>query len=67
MTPASVKFNKNKRDYFFILKANKLWKSQSQNRAGVRAAGGSKMELEKCKKDPSKIICLKGECFSGSP
>lgn len=66
MTPVSVKFNTNKRDYFFMLKTNKLWKPQSQNRAGARAAGGSKLELEKWKKSPSKIMCLKGECFSES-
>lgn len=67
MTPVSVRFNTNKRGYFFMLKANKLRKSQSQNRAGARAAGGSKLELEKWKENPSKIICLKGKCFSGSP
>lgn len=62
----SVRFKTNKRDYFFMLKANKVWKSQSQNRASARAAGGSKLELEKWKKSPSKIICLEGGCFSGS-
>lgn len=61
MTPVSDRFNTNKRDYFFMLKANKLWKSQSQNRAGARAAGGSKLQLEKWKKNPSKIVCLEGE------
>lgn len=63
---ASVRFKTNKRDYFFMLKANKVWKSQSQNRASARAAGGSKLELEMWKKNPSKIICLEGGCFSGS-
>lgn len=65
-TPVSVRFKTNKRDYFFMLKANKVWKSQSQNRASARAAGGSKLELEKWKKNPSKIICLEGGCFWGS-
>lgn len=67
MPPVSVRSNRNKRDYFFMLKAKKLWRSQSQNREGAMTAGGSKRELEKWKKNPSKIICVEGEHFSGSP
>lgn len=47
-------------------KVNSLWKSQSQSRDSARTACGSKQELDKRKKNPSKIMGLEVRHFSES-